>query len=492
MNKRNYLITALSYILFFFFFAVPEIATAAVKDVYVVVASKSVKESKDWMEVVKVLQKRHKADVVFYEKSPSELLNKLKNINPRYVAIVEKPEFLNRDYIRDAHKLSRRIDDDIYADYVWGVITGYSAEDAMNMVTKSAKPFVIKTALATTCSVSSGKWFDRFAWLDDGKKGIWGEKLNKSEKPKRYDIEPWEMLTKFADKYEEIDPDFIVSSSHATEEELEVPFSMGSLKAKQGMLYADLVKPRFLPETQKPRVYFAAGNCLIGNVDNTKNSMAIGWMKGGGATTMIGYVVTTWYGRNGWGGLKYWLANPGALTLAQAVYLNQQDMVSIMNNWDPKVLKVDYPFEAGTFMDRDECKSRFKKLMGREPSKDEMGFIHDKNVLAFYGDPKWDVRLQEIPAEKGYTTSFKVKGKKCIVTIKTNGKFDPKTLNGGKLKQNHVGDIPFNYFFPKRLKAPKLAVGQDWKVALAEDFIIVYNTDFKPNGTYKIVLDIEK
>ena len=38
--------------------------------------------------------------------------------------------------------------------------------------------------------------------------------------------------------------------------------------------------------------------------------MAVDWMKGGNAVTMIGYVVTIGYGRNGWGGLKYWLTPP--------------------------------------------------------------------------------------------------------------------------------------------------------------------------------------
>lgn len=470
----------------------PENAMAKVKDVYLIVASKSVKESSDWMKVVEVLKKRHKAGVVFYNESLSEVLDDLKKIKPRYVAIVEKPENLNRDYIRNAHRISRKVDDDIYADYLWGVITGYSAEDAMNMVEKSAKPFVIKTGLATTCAMSNAKWFNRFAFMNDGSKGSWGEKLNKNSKTVNHKIAPWELMTKFSDKFDEIDADFIVTSSHATERELEMPYSLGSVRAKKGMLYADFVKPRYLSVTQKPRLYFAAGNCLIGNVNNTKNSMAVAWMKSGGATTMVGYVVTTWYGRAGWGGLKYFLANPGGLTVAQAVYLNEQDMLSIMHNWDPKIVEMDYPFESGSFMDKDDFKSNFKKLIGRNPSKDEMGFVHDKNVLAFYGDPKWDCRLQEIPAEKGYTTSFKVRGKKCVITIKTNSKFDPKTLNGGKLKQNHVGDIPFNYFFPKRLKAPKLAAGQKWNVALAEDFIIVYNTDFKPNASYKIVLDIEK
>ena len=59
--------------------------------------------------------------------------------------------------------------------------------------------------------------------------------------------------------------------------------------------------PEFLNGTAHPRVYFAAGNCLIGNIDNDPESMAVAWLSGMNATSMIGYVVTTWYGRNGWG-----------------------------------------------------------------------------------------------------------------------------------------------------------------------------------------------
>ncbi len=59
--------------------------------------------------------------------------------------------------------------------------------------------------------------------------------------------------------------------------------------------------PEFLDGTAHPRVYFAAGNCLIGNIDNDPESMAVAWLSGMNATSMIGYVVTTWYGRNGWG-----------------------------------------------------------------------------------------------------------------------------------------------------------------------------------------------
>ena len=37
---------------------------------------------------------------------------------PRYVAVVEKPEKLGRDYVIALNQLSRRVDEDIYADFL--------------------------------------------------------------------------------------------------------------------------------------------------------------------------------------------------------------------------------------------------------------------------------------------------------------------------------------------------------------------------------------
>ena len=113
------------------------------------------------MKVVETLAKRHKATVLYYDKQLRELLAELRRLTPRYVAVVEKPENLNREFVMEGHRLSREIDDDIYADYLWGIITGYSATDAMRMVEGSAKPFVIHTALNTTAELSDGKYFDR-------------------------------------------------------------------------------------------------------------------------------------------------------------------------------------------------------------------------------------------------------------------------------------------------------------------------------------------
>lgn len=460
---------------------------------YVVVASVEVREDAAWEKVVEVLAKRHRAEVLYYREHTGELLEQLRQLSPRYVAFVEKPERLNREYVMQGHRLSRKIDGDIYADYIWGIITGYTAEDAMRMVERCDKPFVIRTALNTTCEMSDGKFFDRFAYMDDGgMPGGWGEKTLASEQTRKYQINKWEILAKWVEKYREIDPDLLVTSSHATEKNLEMPFTVGNLKPAEGRLYADFISPEFLEGTQHPRVYFAAGNCLIGNIGNDPESMAVAWLSGMGTTSMVGYVVTTWYGRNGWGGLKYWAANAGRLTLSQALFLNQQDMLHTEYCWNPAILKVNYPFSDFGFGEREELARKFKAATGleEEPTNDQTGFIHDRDVLALYGDPAWDVKLKS-PEPEGYRVTFKVKGKKCVLTLRTNEHFNNNLMKGGKLKQVHVADIPFAYYFPKRVQNPRLAPGQNWEIAVSKDFLLLYNCDFEKNKTYTIVLDID-
>ena len=459
---------------------------------YVVLASKDVQNDAAWMQVVDALKNKHKAEVFFYEKAPRENLADLQRVRPRYVAIVEKPENLGRDYVIDMHHVSREVDNDIFADFLWGVITGYDADAAMKMVNNSTEPLLVKDAVATIMELNSAKWFDNYAWVDDHSRGLWGEKKGRDAKVQTAQIDPKTVLKKFTDLYGDYNPDLVVTAAHATERNLEMPFSLGNILAKNGKLYASDHYTRTtwdLKESGKRKVYFAVGNCLIGNVNNTKESMAIAWMNSGNAATMIGYVVTTWHGRNGWGGLKYWVTNPGRYTLAEAIYMNQQDFLYQQNEWYPSLIKENYNFDGNEFQIAGQ---KIAEAIKGQPTKDQIGFWHDRDVLAYYGDPKWEVRLQEVPGETDFTVTSKVKGKKCIITIKTNENFSLERMKGDKFKQEHVLNLPFNYFFPVRLNNPRLAAGQDWKAVVDENFLIIYNPDFKPNSTYEVVLDIDK
>ena len=462
---------------------------------YVVLVSGAAAGDAAWNAVAEALAAKHKAVVYVFEKAPREALEKLRADRPRYVAIVETPENLDRDYIIDAHRLSREIDGDIYADYLWGVISGYDAASAMRMVDNSTEPLVIKDAVATIMETNSAKWFDRYGYVDDHTAGLWGEKKGPGQPVVNGNIDRKEVLRKFTDLYAQYDPDLVLTAAHATQKNLEMPFSLGNLRPRDGKLYADdhFAKEQWdLRESGKRKVYFAIGNCLIGDFDGTRESMAPAWINGHNAAVMSGYVVTTWHGRNGWGGLKYWLTTPGRYTLSEAVYLNQQDLVHQLNEWAPDVIREPFDYDNNYFGGQSEMTKKLAAAVGGNPTKDQLGFWHDRDVLAYYGDPKWNVRLQEIPEENDFTVTSKVKGRQVTITIETKPNFDLKRMAGDNFKEEHVLDIPFSYFFPERLDNPRLAAGQPWNAAVAEDFLLIYDPGFEPGKKYTVVLDIDK
>ena len=463
---------------------------------YVVLASEDVNNDKAWREVVDALANKHDATVVLFTESPCEAIKSLREINPRYVAVVDMPENIGRDYVIEFHHTSRNIDSDIYADFMWGIITGYDAEAAMRMVNNSTEPLVVKNAVATIMELNSAKWFDNYAWVDDHTKGLWGEKRGFEGKITTDMVAPEQVLPKFTELYAEYDPDLIVTAAHATQKNLEMPYSLGNLKPRNGKLYAE---DRFtgeewdLKESGKRRVYTAVGNCLIGDMNNTKESMAAAWMNGSNAATMVGYVVTTWHGRNGWGALKYWVSNPERYTLADAVYINQQDLIHQHNEWTPTLLNERYNYCEGFMQELTTAADRASEFIEREIDLDNaqdwdmICFWHDRDVLVYYGDPKWEVRLQSA-GEQDYTITTKRKGKHYIVTIATGENFSMEKMRGDKFKQEHVLDLPFSYIFPERLKSPKLTDDKWGKAVIDENFMLLYDAEFAPSSTYEVVI----
>ena len=344
--------------------------------------------------------------------------------------------------------------------------------------------------------LTSAKWFDNYAWVDDHTKGLWGEKRGFNGDITTGMVAPEEVLPKFTELYAEYDPDLIVTAAHATQKNLEMPYSLGNLKPRDGKLYAE---DRFtgsqwdLQESGKRRVYTAVGNCLIGDMNNTKESMAAAWMNGSNAATMVGYVVTTWHGRNGWGALKYWVTNPERYTLAEAVYINQQDLVYQHNEWTPALLKERYSYLDGFMEELTTAAGRVAEVVGHEMDFDNaqdwdmIGFWHDRDVLVYYGDPKWEVRLQSAN-EQDYTVTSERKGKRYIVTITTGENFSMEKMRGDKFKQEHVLDLPFSYIFPERLNSPKLVDNKWGKAVIDENFMLLYDAEFAPSSTYEIVI----
>lgn len=452
-----------------------------------------------WKEVANTIALKHNAEVVTFVELPREALDALRSNNPRYVAIVDMPENIGRDYVIDLHMMCREVDNDIYGDFMWGVITGYDAAAAMRMVNNSTEPLLVKDAVATIMELNSAKWFDNYAWVDDHTRGLWGYKNGRNGEIVTDTVAKEQVLDKFRELYEAYDPDLIVTAAHATQQNLEMPYSLGYIKPRNGKLYTQNIftgEERDIVESGKRRVYTAVGNCLIGDMNNTNESMAAAWMNGSNVATMIGYVVTTWHGRSGWGALKYWVTNPERYTLADAVYINQQDFLHQQNEWYPELINERYEYCDKFMEELTTVANRLSEVLGREVDMnnaadwDMMGFWHDRDVLVYYGDPMWKINLQSVEKENDYTVNSSVRADKCVVTITTGANFSLERMAGDKFKQEHVLDLPFSYIFPERLVNPRLAEGESWDAVVDENFLLVYNPEFEPNSTYEIVIEI--
>lgn len=476
----------------------------------VILASQTVKADAEWNNVALSLQRSHDAELLYFKDSPRECKSRLIEIQPRYVTVVDLPRNIGPDYIMDANRLSREMDDDIYADYLWGIVTGYDAASALRMADDSTEPLLVRNCVSDIMELESAKWFDRYAWVDDHAKGKAGEKQGPGEPVKTYNFNFDDELETFSNFIYSYEPDLIVTATHADYDNLTVPF-MPSGKCKfvseGGVIYKEYNKQKTEPLkfTAKRKVYFPVGNCLIGGMNNDINSMPPAWIKSARADAMIGYVVPTWYGRNGWGGLKYWLTTPGRYNLSQSIYLNQQDMLAQMDRWDPGFNKAEYPFHLTE--EEQEAVATVQKELGRKlsdfdlasyrikaatsiekPTIDMIGFLHDRDVLAFYGDPMWDVRLQQIPQENDFTVTQRQRKGRVTLIIRTGKDFSLERMQGGHFKEEHVLDLPFSWFFPTRLQSPALCEGQEWDAVVDENFLLIYNPAFKPDRKYTIRL----
>lgn len=452
-----------------------------------------------WKEVANTIALKHDAEIVTFATAPRDVLQEIREVYPRYVAIIDKPENIGRDYVIDLHMMCREVDNDIYGDFLWGIITGYDAAAAMRMVDNSTEPLLVKDAVATIMELNSAKWFDNYAWVDDHTRGLWGYKNGRNGEIITDTVAKEQVLDKFRELYEAYDPDLIVTAAHATQQNLEMPYSLGHIKPRNGKLYTQNIftgEERDIVESGKRRVYTAVGNCLIGDMNNTNESMAAAWMNGSNVATMIGYVVTTWHGRSGWGALKYWVTNPERYTLADAVYINQQDFLHQQNEWYPELINERYEYCDKFMEELTTVANRLSEVLGREVDMnnaadwDMMGFWHDRDVLVYYGDPMWKINLQSVDKENDYTVNSSVRADKCVVTITTGANFSLERMAGDKFKQEHVLDLPFSYIFHERLVNPRLAEGESWDAVVDENFLLVYNPEFEPNSTYEIVIEI--
>jgi len=338
-----------------------------------IVASDATHAKPEWRGVIDALAAKH-ADAgveVATVSSVTNALNAIRKVRPRYLAFVMCGDELGEQVIRQLHRMVRDVDDDPFDDAVWGIVTGPTARDAKRMAT-SRKPSAFTTALGTT-----GYDLDLVPGAatllsDANPPGVWKVKRpagKGQERKVEEHVETGDMSHAFVFGWND-DPDLLLTSSHATEHNLEMPFSRGNIVAKDGRFVATCGLP--LAEPRREKVWIAAGNCLIANPwpqtlrtpqtfqvlqASSMLMTALGW---GRVNQFVGYTVETWFGEIGWNTWRYF--NAYRLPLNLCWYAANQNLV--------------------------------RSLAAAKPgSQERKGKLWDMDGTAFYGDPMQAIAL---------------------------------------------------------------------------------------------------
>lgn len=472
---------------------------------YVVLVGKSVQSDQSWKKVVDRLVEIHQAQVVEYDEFASEALSRLKELLPRYVAIVEKPERISRQFVVDLNQMSRKVDEDIYCDFLWGIITGYDAEAALALVERGRESKEVRSAWCLrNDDFRDGKYFETMGLYDP--KGVWYEKNGENDTVSRYTFKDKSAMSKRMLAWAEAaQPDLVVYQVEGVDNRM--PLLQGTEKEEEIVLSREgklWLGNRHLKLGGQSRVYFA--QMSGGQTHATRESIPIAWLNDGDVTAFIGSTTFSFHGRGTWGTLKYWVTDAGRFTLAEAYFLNQQDMLWRLNEWKPELLHRSCQYSDDPVKMIGACYRAYNDFQKKEKENpevvDKFGHWYERDIWVYYGDPLWDVRVKDLSHDQPYTISTRVKGEKCIVTIKISADYTWERLCGefcasyDWMTSLHcaVGDLPICYFFPRRLKNPRVRSRQkiDWNITVNKDFLFIRDAYPEAGKTYQVVLDVDK
>ncbi len=400
-------------------------AAAATGDTYAIACTMEAWQDPAWKAVVEALVAKHSkagraVRCVVLNGSPGTkdiafIADFLRTVGARHAAFVMKPGEIGRETVNCLHRATRQVDADPWGDCLWGIITGASAQDALRVAT-AEKPLVIKRLLSTT-NVGAAPFEYSYCITDWTNAPVLTQSGYREPETREFSQgEGREHL--FAEQLSTQRPQFIVTSSHATPFNLEMPFGKGLIfpaggrfrlltqeqmpqfsaplgAAMQGhpqylgRLAEKLQCPAIEPDGET-RVWLAAGNCLFGNAQHCDGSMVVTALSAYTCNQVVGYTVPSWYGKGGWGTLSLFMENTEGTSLAEAWFLNNQFILHETQQLSPELLKVEFnDEEIGTAFFRQMAPTLQQLSLSREKVQEAIGLVHDRDVVAFYGDPAW-------------------------------------------------------------------------------------------------------
>ena len=355
---------------------------------YAVCVSRETMEDEAWRAAANALVARHAAALVLYSTGvPEQVLPLLRSIDPQYVGFVARPEEAGRDFVAALHRLSRQVDDDPYGDFLWGIVTGYDAGDALR-IAQGGPPLSVRRVVGGTgldlTNFQSGVAFFETRQGRMRSREPRGEVLDGACPP--------DATAEIVKALNAGDAQLFVTSGHASERDWQIGFSFkgGQIRCREGRLLGIDAGGGIHPiDSSNPKVYLAPGNCLIGHIPD-REAIALAWMHSGGVDQFVGYTVSTWHGFMGWTVLHYWVESQQGMTLAEAFFAASQANVAELQTRFPKTAGVtinEFGIESDPFL-LDSLAERYGIT-----DQENLGLLWDRDTLAFYGDPAFEARV---------------------------------------------------------------------------------------------------
>ena len=449
---------------------------------YAVVVSRATQADGDWGRVVEVLREKHQGAVIVFDASVEEALPGLRELFPRYACFVARPGEVSRRFVAQVHRLTRRLDEDPYADCFWGILTGYDAANALRLA-EHQEPLIVRKAVGGT--EIPLEMCEEGQWYSEQEAGHWTRKERGGESTAISG--PSDTTEALVNCLTEYGADLFVTSGHATERDWQIGYRYrnGQFRCENGLLYGlDTQGRRFPIRSPGPKLYLPVGNCLMGHIDGT-NAMALAFLNSAGVHQMAGYTVTTWYGYAGWGCLDYFLEQPGRYTFAEAFLANEAALIQQLQAYFPDLVSAELDDNGQT---QPPIHLTEAARAAGLTANDARGLLYDRDTLAFYGDPAWVARMADRPkawnqslTETNGTWTFEITPNRGART------FAPISVNGSQR-----GGRPIIQFLPCRLKDTCVIEGADLKPVVTDTFILVPNPlECDPARKYRIVFRAE-
>lgn len=447
-------------------------------DGYAIVVSRSTHESPAWNKVVSALSEKHEgSEVVTWSESLDETLPALRKGHPRFTCFIATPAEAGRQFVADVHRLTRRFDDDVYTDTLWGILTGYDARNALRIAQQRPSLTVQNVASGTEVALemcSQGVWYDELV------------KNKKVSKPLNSEIKqeqgPSDTTRALAASLSDNAADLFVTSGHATERDWQIGFRYrnGQFRSQAGRMFGvTTAGKRFRIQSTNPKVYLPIGNCLMGHIDGP-DAMALAWMNDVGVRQMIGYTVLTWYGYGGWGVLDYFVEQPGRYSLTESFHANHHALIHRLDTCYDGIVSADVvPGDRSITASPPNQTGQSVGLT----AFDSRGLLWDRDTVAFYGDPAWKARMASKP--KAYDQKLTIEGNVYTLTItpqRDADSFKPVNTNGAQR-----GWRPIVELFDHRIRNVKIVDGKSLKPVITDDFVLVPNPRVvDPSREYRV------